>query len=261
MKTQYPVEWGPVTPEYVLAGIQEEWRQCAENEGEVKAPNFSTTVQEWRKAMDLIWWSPLGAALNKRWGTKFPGRQWFRVLVPAADRTLRDVCNLVATQMRQPVFPEPHFLGGRCPGAGVFLAIRSLLIQAGASPDLRPSTPIEPFLRKWPKVFVQKIARLAPDSLPLYFKHKVLAWLPFPSLLVGWGLILAGGKAEPWWVVSGVVLVAFGWFGGMFGGTWFRGRLTLEGVNTFRDLTKLIVEQVRRRPGSSIASRVAEHRN
>lgn len=71
MKADYTIEWVPATPEYVLAGIQEEWRQSllleGEDSGDVERqlPTFATTVKEWREAVDLVGWRPLGRALDE----------------------------------------------------------------------------------------------------------------------------------------------------------------------------------------------------
>jgi hypothetical protein len=59
--------------------------------------------------------------------------------MPAREKTLRGVCELLATQARRPLVPPANMLGRECASAGVFLAMRALLVQVGAPPDLRPS--------------------------------------------------------------------------------------------------------------------------
>ena len=250
MKSDYPIECVPATPEYILACIQEEWCQCAMPDGEKEdgkgqqLPTFETTIHEWREAMDLVWWSPLGQALNKFWGTKFSEWRWFWVLVPARDRTLRGVCQLLASAARRPLVPPAKVLGRDCESAAVFLAIRSLLVGAGAPPDLRPSTPLEPFLRKWPKIFLKEVSRLAPGGLPFTFKNKYFHILTGLSLILGCLLLLLTASVEePWVALGGVFLFAAGWVVALVGGTYFPGRLTLENVTTFRGLTEAIIEQ------------------
>jgi hypothetical protein len=250
MKKHYPLEWVPATPDYILGCIQEEWRQYAildeDADRERQVPTFVTTVHQWRDAMDLVWWSPLGHALNQEWRTRISGWEWFRALVPAREKTLRDVCNLLATQARRPAFPRSKLLG--CPSdlAGVFLTVRYLLEQAGAPPGLRPSAPLAPALEKWPGVFDQEISRLAPGLL-FYHENKGFSALTAGSFVVGAALLLGSALIpEPWLIIIGVVLCAFGWFGGSFGGTWFPGKLRVDGVKTFRGLTEAILEQQQR---------------
>ena len=252
MKSNYPIEWVPATPEYILDGIREEWRQSAlldgEQPGDVERqlPTFATTVHEWREAVDLVGWRALGKALDEQWGTRFSKDQWFSVLEPAREKTLRGVCELLATQARRAVVPPAKMLGRECASAGVFLAIRSLLVQAGAPPDLRPSTPLEPFLQKWPEVFLRKINCLALGGLLFTRKNESLHILiglcyVFSGLL----LLVSAFTKDPWQVIGGVILYALGWIGAGCSG-WFPGPLKLEDVNDFRGLTEAIIERLRR---------------
>jgi hypothetical protein len=247
MNVNHAIQWVPASPEYILACFQEEWRQCAMDDDERQLPSFMTTVHEWRQALDLVWWSPLSQALNKDWSTKFSAVRWFRVLVPAREKTLRGVCNLLASRAQRPLVAAVKILGQDCPTAGIFLAIRALLVRAGALPDLRPSTPLQTFLSKWPKVFLKEISRLAPGGLPLFFENKLRDSCMTGSWLLGMVLlILAAVSREPLLTIGGVLFFGFGWLGGLFGPTWFPGRLILEKAETFRDLTEMIVQQQRR---------------
>ena len=219
----------------------------SEDGKERRLPTFETTIHEWREALDLVWWSPLGQGLNKFWGTKFSEGRWFSVLVPAREKTLRGVCELLASEARRPRVPPAKVLGRDCESAAVFLAIRSLLVQAGAPPDMRPSTPLEPFLRKWPNVFLKEVSRLAPGGLPFTFKNKFFHALTSLTMILGCLLLfLTGCVEEPWVALGGVLLFVAGWGGGLLGVNWFRGRLTLGNVTTFRGLTQAIIAQQRR---------------
>jgi hypothetical protein len=257
MNARYPIEWVPATPEYVLACFQEEWRQRAWLEAAEPAaverpwPTFETTIQAWREALDLVWWSPLGQSYNKSWGTRFSEWRWFSVLVPARQKTLRDVCHLLASQARRPRVPPAKLLGCACGSAGIFLAVRSLLSPAGAPPGVRPSTPVGPFLKRWPKVFLREISRLAPGGLPFTCEDGPLVTPIALGSLAGVLLLLAScAVAEPVLTIAGVILFGAGWLGGLC----YRGRLAFERVRTFRGLTGVIVEQQRRAgvgPGTS----------
>jgi hypothetical protein len=249
MKTEYPIEWAPVAPDYILASLCEEARQCALLEGEDSRdverclPTFATTVKEWREAMDLVRWKPLGHALNESWRTDFSTDEWFQVLEPAREKTLREVCELLATRARRPLVPPARIMGCECMTAGLFLAIRSLLVQAGAPPTIRPSTPLASFLQKWPEVFQQDISRLAPGGLLLTHKQETLTLVVILcyilAALLGLLSLVAG---SPWPAISAVLFYGLGWTAAGCG-KWFPGPLTLESVTTFRDLTETIVEQ------------------
>ena len=247
MKSHYPIKWLPATPEYILAGFQEEWRQFAlfeagytTEELEQRMPSFHTTIKQWCDDAILDEWVPLNQALNEAWDTKFSRKQWREVLEPACEKTLRGVCELLASQVQRPLLPRAKLLGRNCPTARVFLAIRSMLVKAGAPANIRPSSAIEPYLRKWPKVFQEKVARLSLGGLP--FKSKRHAWRTFASAgsLAGVLLLILRPVFKlPEIVIFGVIIFAAGWIAGAC----FRWPLTLENVNTFRDLAELIVKK------------------
>ena len=153
------------------------------------------------------------------------------------------MCELLATQARRPVVPPARFLGRECAAAGVFLAIRSLLVQAGAPPDFRPSTPLEPFLQKWPEVFLTKIARLSPGGLSFTRKQEFLTVVVVLSYILAALLTLLGLLAkDPWLPIAGMALFGLGWIGAGCG-RWFPGSLELDSVTDFRSLTGVIMTQ------------------
>lgn len=246
MKSNYPIKWVPATPEYILAGIQEEWRRFALDCGltaedmEGQMPTFNTTIRQWCDDAMLDEWMPLGQALNLTWGTKFTRKQWRQVLEPAREKTIRGVCELVATQAQRPLIPPAKILGHECKSTGAFLAIRSLLIEAGAPANLRPSSRVEPYLKKWPKVFQKEIDRLALGGLPYKLVNESWPILTGLTWTVGALLLVTGSILKvPEMIIVGVFLFAAGWLGGLF----YRGPLALEYVKTFRDLVELIVEK------------------
>ena len=63
--------------------------------------------------------------------------------------------------------PTRPVMGDCSPAAGAFLAVRRILRDEGVDVhDLRPSSPLKPYLReKWPAV-VARLRRLAPGRLP-----------------------------------------------------------------------------------------------
>jgi len=245
MNAVYSIQWVPVTPEYILASFQEEWRQIAlpDAQEERELPTFTTTIAQWRDLLDLVDWSRLGRALNEAWGTNFSRQQWREVLEPSRKKTLRGVCDLLASQAKRPLVPPAKLLGHECAAAGVFLAVRSLLLQAGVPDDLRPSTTLEPVLRKWPKVFQNEIARLCPGGLPFVFAGWFGGALTGLICLMGWLLMVVGSSASvAELIIVGVLLCGAGWIGGLF----YHGPLALKNVSDFRQLAELIVEQQQR---------------
>ncbi|MCX6923027.1 MAG: hypothetical protein NT154_07445, partial [Verrucomicrobia bacterium] len=185
-------------------------------------------------------------ALNEDWGTQFTQCQWFSVLEPAREKTLGGVCELLATQARRRLVPPAKMLGRECPSAGIFLAIRAMLVQAGAPPDLRPSTPLEPFLDKWPEVFLQQVSSLAPGGVPFTRKNEAFnTFIALSYILSGLLLLLSLFVKDPWMTCGALILYGIGWIGAGCSG-WFPGPLKLDAVIDFRGLTEAIVVWQRR---------------
>jgi hypothetical protein len=129
--------------------------------------SFRSTVAEWRSACDLLSWRELGRALNTEWGINAADTEWRSVLEPAHERTLRDVCELIAGRARLPQIVPRGFFGARCTSAGVFLGIRSALAAEGVDTKrLTPSTDLEPYLRLAPFILLTFGARMAQGRLP-----------------------------------------------------------------------------------------------
>jgi hypothetical protein len=92
---------------------------------------------------------------------------WKAVLDPPESRTLREVCELIASHATQTEILSVGHFGTSSKAAGAFLAVRSLLLRAGADPrTVRPSLPIADATRHFPSTFLGPISKLAPTKLP-----------------------------------------------------------------------------------------------
>ena len=160
----------PATSEYVLRVLTDAHRQQCEFDPETDPDiklTFETTVADWRLACGLADWRSLGRALNSWWQIERADAEWRAVLEPAHERRLSGVCEFIAKSASMPVLPASSFLGAACYTASAFRAIRGASAAAGAPVDqLRPSFSLDPFLRRYPHVFLADIARLAPGALP-----------------------------------------------------------------------------------------------
>ncbi|MFK7776750.1 MAG: hypothetical protein QM501_01345 [Gimesia sp.] len=82
-------------------------------------------------------------------------------------KTARDFCELIATRITMSEIPVTSFCGRTCRPASVFLAIRSIINDAGVNVDeIAPSTPLAEYSRKHLELFLGPIAKLSPGSLP-----------------------------------------------------------------------------------------------
>lgn len=197
-------ELAPVSPEYVLAVIIDEHRQSSQLDPEVDESvdlKFNTTVAEWRYACDLIPAKALGRVLNEQWSIKCSDREWREVLEPPETKTLWDVCTLIAGHATRPRLSPTRLLASNCSSTAVFREIQHALKEAGCRDAyaIRPSTPLDEYLREYMDVFLGSVSRLGPGRLPLVhvenqprtaiFYTFVLAGL---MMLVGTGMQWAG---------------------------------------------------------------------
>lgn len=253
MKVQYPVEEIPATPEYILAVLVDSHRQQSQFDPEADRDAklaFETTIDEWRDACDLITWKPLGHSLNKQFATNFTDEQWREALEPARTKTLRGVCELVATEARQWRVRPARFFGSECLAAGVFRTVRSFLAEEGASvANIKPSTPLAPYLRECPSVFIFSLARIAPGILPSvkiqtpFYNRAVVVFLG--SILLA---CVSGFVGAHWLTVVAVLLI-----GGGYAAIWYAAkcvrpaRVEFGSLETFADLSRLIASGIETR--------------
>jgi hypothetical protein len=208
---------------------------------------FTTTVQRLIEDFDLVDVRCLGAAFNHMFDIDVPSSFWNQTLRPKQQRTLRQVCELIASRATVAVVGEVRILGAACRKAGAFLVIRELLKGAGADVSgLRPSMPLAHYAeRQLPRIRTE-IVKLAPKAAGVMRCR----WrCDAPYLLSAAVLLLAS--------IIGALLafvrpdVGIPWFVSCFGamlGIWkwsvinqrHPKRLGFEGLHNFRDLAALV---------------------
>ncbi|MFO0900198.1 MAG: hypothetical protein U0836_22410 [Pirellulales bacterium] len=258
MDINHPPLDEPATADYVLSVLRDEHRQQGDDAPEPEAVlSFETTVGEWRDFCDLVGWRDLGRALNDLWGIRCLDAQWREVLEPAGQRCLRDVCNLIARHARRAKIRPATILGRNCAPAAAFLTVRSLLHEAGApAADIAPSTPLGPYTRRYPRVFLGAISRLVPGALPrVSSRHPVynagvfltvVGTLLFFVGTAGMSLAQRGPIIDAWSVLTFFSVLAVGILSTASGMslTWFAATFLLPAevrfgeFQTFRDLAE-----------------------
>lgn len=171
MDPDYPPLEEPATPEYVLAVLRDAHRfgnfYCGPPDP-AAVLTFETTVDDWDHACGLLPWPELGRAENRIWGIDVPDDEWLGVLEPSGEKRLSGVCRLIAARATRPVCRPLGIAGRDCRAAGTFLTVRTLLRRAGADiAGVGPSTPLGPYARRHPGVFLGPVALLAPGALPV----------------------------------------------------------------------------------------------
>ena len=234
----------PATPEQILAIVQDwqrlEWGKALDAE---QTLYLNATVKAWRDDCELQGWQQLGEALNKFFGINFSKDDWQAAMKPEKQKTLRDVCGLIATRAKLPRVGDQVVFGKSCKSASAFFALRSCLEQAGVSiVSLRPSTKLDSLLRKHSQAIIESVIKLAPGRLPLMttkfnLGHKLSGWVCLAGLLA----LAAGGILEkPYWTVAGCLILMLGFVAITVFSNLPPARVRLEGLETFGDLCRLI---------------------
>jgi len=160
---------------------------------------FEMSVEDWQDAFflynDTAWneWKWLGRTFNDYFRISVPDREWKAILKPTSSCTLRQVCELIASRAEVIEIRPTTILGKSCLSAGAFLAVRDTLSRVGVDvADLRPSTPLEPLLKRHGDLFEREMKKLAPGRLPsVAAKDHVLVRFFHGMMGLGWLMLLA----------------------------------------------------------------------
>jgi hypothetical protein len=253
MDLPYPPAYEAATPEYVLAVVQDELRQYLQFCPELYIDSdwqlsFETTSEEVDQffAYSRTLLSKGDVSLNEFWGLNLPKETWLSVLLPAREKQLRGLCELVATHIRRPVIRPVCFFDRPCLAAGSFLTIRSLLHEAGVNVEtIAPSTPLAEYTRRHGDVFLKTIARLNPGCLPRVRIDKPIPCVCAVFMLLGLLTATAGLCSGELGVLGfGSVLAIVGWVTMWFTGTYLLPESVGFGeLRTFRDLAVVMAEE------------------
>jgi hypothetical protein len=250
MDAHYPTAEEPASPEYVLAVERDLHRQQCQFDPEADPEvvlTRDTTVAEWREACDLLPWWQLGRALNTFWNIQASDAEWEAVLEPARKKRLSDVCEFIARRASRARIRAPFLFGRRCAAAGAFLTIRSLLHEAGANAgDIRPSTPLGAYARRYGEVLLAANSRLAPGALPpvrvaVPAEDRAMRWF-----LIGVHVLLAGccvGSPLVGAAGSAVMLLACAW-ASISARCLLPSSVEFGSLRTFRDLAVVLSSSV-----------------
>ena len=251
MDTHYPTIDQPATPDYVLAIFNEVSRQqyCGcWGSYQPDELSFDSTVQDLVEALEWFEWPEgpeFGRACNRFFRIDCSGAEWEAVSKPANEKRLAGVCELIARHARRQVIRPARLLGRTCTSAGAFLAIRSLLQEAGANAaEIAPSTLLAPYTRRYVMQFMGPISWLAPGALPIARIRQPLYDAGLLCYPVGGALAIIGSCSGPSLLMVAGCLMCIA----SIPLTWIAARCMLPSrvefgeLRTFRDLAKAITE-------------------
>lgn len=238
-----------MTAEEVLAVfvIRHRWQSEWDPEADSSAVlTFESTIAEWRDACDLIGWRELGRALGGEFRVDIDQEEWRRVLTPPRQRTLRDVCELLAAHARALRTRPIRVLGQDCPEAGAFFGILRVLQQVGVPcARVHPSTRLAAYTETYTEAFARDVSFLSSGTLPwMEVRHRVCrigGWVSICLFLLGW-LPLKVGEWQGWpdTACAGAWAIVIGLLGLSAAALPPPKDLVIEGVETFGDLARVL---------------------
>ncbi len=228
---------------------------------------FDMSITQWQSELELYndtCWN------ERKWLWRFvmdffrvsiPYGTWKSVVKPEGKRTVRELCELIASKAMVEEIKPLSILGKPCLPAGAFLAVRNSLTDAGIdTTDLRPSTRLEPLLRKHGELFEREMRKLAPGKLPsLETKGHPLAIIT--QSMIGIGLLtlfamIPGAFVSEYFGLPGLnavclgslVMIAIGVIGAYATGSLRPRQARLGELQTIRDVCCAILPENKEKP-------------
>jgi hypothetical protein len=244
-----------MTAEEVLAVFRD--RQVDWSGDPHERVGFDTRLDEAIPAIgldnDVVWGEDrwLWKTVQKLFRISIPRHEWKAALRPWRRHTLGDLCELIASRASVEEIRPVTVLGRPCVAAGAFFAVRGALTAARINvTGVKPSTPLEPMLKRHWDAFLMPLFMLGPGKLPqLSTKEPVPVTLGCRSVTLGL-LVLVLAIPAAWLNMPGLAFVAMAAFAAVFlgvltlsVGTLFPPReVKLGELKTFRDLCLALVD-------------------
>lgn len=206
MTLDRPPRSRPMTPEEVLDGVRDLYARAAGLSWEAAAAEI-----EFETALgDILAVEGFDSdTIELYFGTGSLTEEWYRRVWEFG--TVRGLCFALAQFVEVPSI-EPVVVAGRpCWAAGAFLTIREVLANAGVDvSELRPSTPLLPYVWVRPDVFEWELPRLAPGRVPVVrFENRRLSRRILGAVVGFGGLLLSVWIGRGFPVVGGLMAGAF----------------------------------------------------
>jgi hypothetical protein len=238
----------PATPEQIL-GIFRDWQrlELGRAPDEKEALTFNTTVHEWLDSADFLDWKSVSKGLNEFFTANISKDEWRSVKKPEDKKTLRDICELIASRATLPTLNEANLLGTSCKSASAFFALRARLQLAGVdATKLRPSARLDDFLRLHTQTMANAILKLAPGRMPKMkvksnLAHRLFTWTALACLMV---LIMSEIFSAYFWSATCCMALIFSFIGDVVCSHFPPARVQIEGLETFADLSRMIAGEI-----------------
>jgi hypothetical protein len=174
---------------------------------------FDTTIADWRNICDLVDTSELWKYLNYYFRLDLDRESWMTILEPEDKKTLGDLCNFISSHADKEIIRPTKLFGSNCETAAMFKSLIAKLKDRGVDIfDIRPSSQLEPLVKKYKSVLIEEINQIDPTVLPPvnYKTNWVYKWglRTFMTLLFV-SFFLAYKESKWAWLTGGISLVGY----------------------------------------------------
>jgi hypothetical protein len=205
-------------------------------------PTADITIHEWRMVYELSGWPLLEHSVRNLFGIDLTVGEYRELLKDWKQTKLTSICERIARHAFAPVAEPVTFFGDTSLAAGMFLAVRRILAECGANvSDLRPSSPITPYLSRYWQKLVPALVRLAPGQLPALRSDVpsgvALAWIIVGSFaLWGLGKLIGNSNMSTCGALSCYLFLLVSYFWDRVS----RPKVTFAYAPTFRELCQML---------------------
>jgi hypothetical protein len=185
---------------------------------------FETTIADWQDICDLVETAQLWKYLNYYFRMDLDKESWMAALEPEDIKTLGDLCNFIASHANKEIIKPIKLFGSHCETAAIFKLLTAKLKDRGIDiSDIKPSSQLEPLVKKNNSFLIDEINQIDPSVLPLVnyktnwvyklglrtfmtllfvtfflaYKESKWAWLTGATCLVGYIMTWIGAKLKP----------------------------------------------------------------
>jgi hypothetical protein len=238
----YPVAEKRFDPDDVLALIVDDARLFDRPHRGDRLVRESS-INELHKIYGTSDYWELGKALNQQFAIQVTKTEWMRILYPAREHRVGELCDFLAHRASGVTIVPLSLGGSTSASAGAFLAVRRTFEAVGANvSEIRPSSPLEPYLRNHPQAIVL-LNHIAPGRLPTpLIDAPVHAGFALAGFLCGWAAFIGG--------CVGLLRFPCNWLTGCAFVCWIvqwliartvkPARVQLSWMQTFRDLSRVL---------------------
>jgi hypothetical protein len=174
---------------------------------------FDTTIADWQDICDLVGTSELWNYLNYYFRLNLDKQSWMTVLEPEDTKTLGNLCNFISSHADKEMIKPIKLFGSNCETAAIFKSLTAKLKDRGVDiSDIRPSSQLEPLVKKYKSILIEEINQIDPTVLqPVNYKTNwVYKWGLRTFMTLLFVTFFLAYKESKWaWLTGGICLVGY----------------------------------------------------